>query len=335
MSMPTAPAPPTPATSTSLQAASKAASVRQLSAADDLIRMWGTNTVKSGPGRADKTQAVRVDATGGTFTLGFEANTTPDIAADATAAQLESALDGLASIGAGGVSVTGGPGDAGGTAPYIVTFDGGSFAGADQPQLRASQRQRPAERRRGLRSALTPRTPVAAALRSASRQTAMNAATRAQGPRAALPSIRQMAMSTSPTTTQSKSTRQPGSSSEPGAGMSLPSGPDDSSVNEQKSVTVKASGGTSPSATVKRQRDRWKAPRGFPTTRTAAAVESALDNLAEIGGAGELGHGHRWAGRPDRLQSVPDHVPRPARRRQPGSGAPPKNRRSWSPTQTA
>jgi hypothetical protein len=117
--------------------------IQQLSASDDFIRFWGPDVVKSGPGNADEAQAVRVDATGGAFKLSFGPGTTADISATATASQVESALNGLTSIGPGGVSVSGGPGDAGGTAPYLVTFDGGSLAGNDQPLLKATNGSAP------------------------------------------------------------------------------------------------------------------------------------------------------------------------------------------------
>jgi hypothetical protein len=56
-------------------------------------------------------------ATGGTFTLSFGGQTTAAIAFDATAADVEEALEALSTIGDGNVSVTG---SAGG--PYTVTF---------------------------------------------------------------------------------------------------------------------------------------------------------------------------------------------------------------------
>jgi hypothetical protein len=111
--------------------------IQQFSTTSDFIRLWGPGVVKSGPGNSDETQAVRVDATGGAFKLGFGADTTADIPATATAAQVEAALTGLESIGPGGVSVSGGPGNAGGTTPYLVSFDGGALAGTDQPVLKA------------------------------------------------------------------------------------------------------------------------------------------------------------------------------------------------------
>jgi len=90
----------------------------------------------------NQTQSVTVDATGGTFTLsahgqardGSTDATTPPLAHDATAAQVQSALEALSVIGSGNVTVTGGPGNAGGTTPYLVTFTG-ALAGIDVAPL--------------------------------------------------------------------------------------------------------------------------------------------------------------------------------------------------------
>ena len=62
---------------------------------------------------------VTVTATGGTFTLTFNAATTTAIAEAATAATVQAALVALASVGASNVTVTG---SAGG--PFTVTFTG-------------------------------------------------------------------------------------------------------------------------------------------------------------------------------------------------------------------
>lgn len=64
-------------------------------------------------------QSVTVTATGGTFTLSFGGSTTTALAFNAPAADVQAALQALPSIGAGNVTVTGGPG---GTAAYTVTF---------------------------------------------------------------------------------------------------------------------------------------------------------------------------------------------------------------------
>jgi hypothetical protein len=72
----------------------------------------------------DETQVVTVSATGGTFTLALGGATTTPVAFDAGATALQAALEALPSVGTGNVAVTGGPGDAGGTKPYQVTFRG-------------------------------------------------------------------------------------------------------------------------------------------------------------------------------------------------------------------
>ena len=69
-------------------------------------------------------QAIAVDATGATYKLKFGGKTTAKINAIATAKQVREALEALESIGAGNCDVTGGPGNAGATAPYYVTFKG-------------------------------------------------------------------------------------------------------------------------------------------------------------------------------------------------------------------
>lgn len=82
----------------------------------------------------NEVQTITVTATGGTFTVTFGANTTSALAWNIDAATLQTALRGLASIGAGNVNVTGGPG---GTAPFTVTFVG-SKAGANQAAMTTS-----------------------------------------------------------------------------------------------------------------------------------------------------------------------------------------------------
>jgi hypothetical protein len=55
---------------------------------------------------------------------------------DAPASELQMALEGLATIGEGDVSVSGGPGDETGSSPYLVEF-GGALTNQDLPQLEA------------------------------------------------------------------------------------------------------------------------------------------------------------------------------------------------------
>lgn len=79
-------------------------------------------------------QRITVDATGGTFTVTFDGATTAAISATATAAAVQTALELLATINAGDVTVTGGPGSAGGGTPYILTF-GGRYLGINVPAV--------------------------------------------------------------------------------------------------------------------------------------------------------------------------------------------------------
>lgn len=72
--------------------------------------------------------------TGGTFTLGFSGQTTAGIAYNAVASAVQSALVALTSVGAGNVTVSGGPGP---TTPYVVTFTN-QLANSDQPTLTAT-----------------------------------------------------------------------------------------------------------------------------------------------------------------------------------------------------
>jgi hypothetical protein len=76
----------------------------------------------SAPGR-DEVQTVSLaNATGGTFTLGWDGETTDALAWDATAADVKTALEGLVSIPAVEVELT--PASAPGSAGYAITFTG-------------------------------------------------------------------------------------------------------------------------------------------------------------------------------------------------------------------
>lgn len=67
---------------------------------------------------------VTVTADAGDFDLTFGAQTASNIPFDATAAELEAELEALSSVGEDNVDVTGGPGDATGSAPYYIEFVG-------------------------------------------------------------------------------------------------------------------------------------------------------------------------------------------------------------------
>ena len=104
--------------------------VQQFTEGGSFVRAWGYDVVASGENQkpfVDEVNAVKIRATGGTFRLSYEGKRTPPLAYNASAADVEAALNALSTISSGGgsVSVTGGVGDATGSSPYIVTFDGG------------------------------------------------------------------------------------------------------------------------------------------------------------------------------------------------------------------
>lgn len=82
-------------------------------------------------------QTVTVDATAGNFTITFDGATTGNIAFNASAATVQTALEALSTINPGDVTVTGGPGAAGGGTPYTLTF-GGRYVGLNVPQVTAA-----------------------------------------------------------------------------------------------------------------------------------------------------------------------------------------------------
>jgi hypothetical protein len=74
--------------------------------------------------RVNEIERITVNAGGGTFTISHGGDTTGPIAFNASAATVQSALEGLESIGTGNVVVNGGPGGEGGGTPYFVEFRG-------------------------------------------------------------------------------------------------------------------------------------------------------------------------------------------------------------------
>jgi hypothetical protein len=103
---------------------------------------FGGDVVAHGPDDSanDEEQEVTIAASGGSFKLSFEGAQTASLSFSATAAQVEAALDGVASIGGvgGSVKVTGGPGDLTGSDPYLVSFEG-SLGGDDLPPLKLDE----------------------------------------------------------------------------------------------------------------------------------------------------------------------------------------------------
>jgi len=90
----------------------------------------------------DEVQGLTVSAEAGKFKLGFGGQKTEDIAFDAPAGVLQAQLQALSSIGPGAVFVTGGPGSADGSTPYVLTFRG-SLAGKDVEQISAEDGSEP------------------------------------------------------------------------------------------------------------------------------------------------------------------------------------------------
>jgi hypothetical protein len=114
--------------------------ISQFDPAGNFVRTWGVDVVSSGQDQSDAVQRVTVDATGGSFKLTFGGETTSDISATASAATLQTDLNALPSINSSGgsVSIEGGPGNAGGTTPYLVIFDGGPLQGVAHPKMTAA-----------------------------------------------------------------------------------------------------------------------------------------------------------------------------------------------------
>ena len=82
----------------------------------------------------DSVNRLAVNATSGTYKLRFtlgngSLQTTAAIPYDASAATVQSALEALSNLSAGQVTVTGGPGNAGATTPYTISFDAAAVGG--------------------------------------------------------------------------------------------------------------------------------------------------------------------------------------------------------------
>lgn len=76
-------------------------------------------------GVTNERASIAVDAAGGTFTITWNATTTGAIAFNATAAAVKAALVLATALNNDDILVTGGPGNAGGTTPYVIEFVGG------------------------------------------------------------------------------------------------------------------------------------------------------------------------------------------------------------------
>lgn len=126
--------------------------VAKFDSAGHFLLAFGGDVVASGPDNSanNEVQKVTVTATGGTFGLSlrypyagafndegsFSRGETGALPYNATATELEAALDAISTVGGlgGSVSVTGGPGDATGSHPYEITFEG-NLSGDDVTSL--------------------------------------------------------------------------------------------------------------------------------------------------------------------------------------------------------
>jgi len=122
-----------------------ASRVQEFDAEGNFLLAFGRDVVASGPDDSAnyEEQEITVAASGGSFKLSFqnpygkfETAQTASLPYNASAEEVQAALNGLATIGGlgGSVTVSGGPGDATGSNPYFVKFEG-AFAGDDVPQL--------------------------------------------------------------------------------------------------------------------------------------------------------------------------------------------------------
>ena len=79
-------------------------------------------------------QNLTVTASAGQFRLEFNGQTTGDLAFNATATTVQTALRALSTIAGANVNVTGGPGSASGGTPYVISF-AGTLAASNQPAI--------------------------------------------------------------------------------------------------------------------------------------------------------------------------------------------------------
>jgi hypothetical protein len=74
--------------------------------------------------RSNEVESIRVNATGGTFTISYGGETTSPLSYNASAAEVQQALEELPALNPGDVTVLGGPGGEGGGTPYTLVFGG-------------------------------------------------------------------------------------------------------------------------------------------------------------------------------------------------------------------
>lgn len=107
-----------------------------LAAGIALAKVTATSLFGPYAGDVQESVSIAVDATGGTWRINFQGETTADISATATAAQVKAAIELLNDVNVGDITVTGGPGNAGGTTPYVIAFTStGQYGGLDAPAI--------------------------------------------------------------------------------------------------------------------------------------------------------------------------------------------------------
>jgi hypothetical protein len=113
--------------------------VQEFTSSGAFVRAFGWGVAAAGPGNTaalQQNQSVTVKATAGTFTLAFNGQPTAPLQFNATVAEVQTALNGLSTIGGSGGTATvwGGPGNSSGSAPYFITL-GGTLGGASTDPL--------------------------------------------------------------------------------------------------------------------------------------------------------------------------------------------------------
>lgn len=89
----------------------------------------GFAVAHKGSAQTPEVQSLTIDATGGTFDLVVLGEAVDTQAYNIAAATLQTNINTALSGTDDSVTVTGGPGDSGGTTPYVITFDGtGDYA---------------------------------------------------------------------------------------------------------------------------------------------------------------------------------------------------------------
>jgi hypothetical protein len=94
----------------------------------DMPWPWLSSTIAEALGlsgvRNNEVESIKVNATGGSFTITYAGETTAPINYSASALEVQEALNALPVLEPGDVTVIGGPGGAGGGTPYTLIFGG-------------------------------------------------------------------------------------------------------------------------------------------------------------------------------------------------------------------